>query len=265
VVEYNRISSCTESGIMVRCGDTIVRGNTLRTIGREGISVLAGVSSMVIDNRITECTTGIRIAGNGHTVANNCLVRCRQAIHVAGKIREQIEPATGLLIERNTIVHRGAPEAALGIDPGTSCISERNLVYGTPKPVEFLGEEPSAAPATFTRGLPRLFAKDNALSGCSGEIEGFKVVGADFAAFEADDFTNHTGYGAEGWVLSPAPYEPDTTAAESMAELSHHAEDLDIEEETAGEFDDGETPVDLQGFFINDEGAPLCDEDSETE
>ena len=85
IVEYNAVEACGVEGIMVKCSDTLVRGNRVERCPGTGIAVGAGKGSMVDSNRIVDCGHGIMVNGVGHTVTGNCIVHCRsEAIGICG-------------------------------------------------------------------------------------------------------------------------------------------------------------------------------------
>lgn len=183
VVEYNTIENCFSGGIVVKCGDTQIRGNLVMNCPGKSITVLAGTGSMIESNRILDCGSGIAVNGPGHTISNNCLIRCgKEAVRVCAKSNENSSPASSLFIESNTFIECGsAPTevkprvAGITIEPGTTCAIRRNLIYGNGeafhivKSVSYLDdleEKEICTPAQYV-------IQDNAASEQCLSIEGF--------------------------------------------------------------------------------------------
>jgi len=235
VVEYNTFEECGGDALMIKCGDTTARSNQVVRAGGSGIAVLAGSSSTIIDNRISQCGNGIRVCGNAHTVARNCVARCRsQGVHVASDFRPYLAAGTAILIESNTIVDcgKGGSEGVSGIlnDPGTSCVVEKNLFAGQGKPY-LVDESGSTSPRDEFADLPSFFS-DNAVVNGSDTAPGCSVVDITFAHRGNGDYTNDSAYGASGWVLTPgAPPDPssedETTREDYRLGLAEGADGVD--------------------------------------
>lgn len=234
LIEYNRVENCSAGGIMVKCGDTSVRGNTVRNIRRGGVSVVAGKASEVRDNRIMECENGIEVCGAGHTIANNCVVRSRlSGIRVSGKVRPELRAGSNIIVENNTLIERnghraegasghiaGGRDASAGVhvDAGVTCVVQNNLFCGSGKPQSI---DPSGEKTT------RCFARANAV--CGGlSIEGWTVEEVEFAEYDNDDFDNRSGFGAQGWMVSHNAAEPDEEPAGEILwdEIDEEPEDI---------------------------------------
>jgi hypothetical protein len=217
IIEYNRIDACTRDGIYVKCGDTQVRGNCLENCPGNSISVLAGCSSVVESNRIVNCKNGIRINGAGHSLTNNCIVRTGIAAVTACAAQGELEAASNLFIESNTFIDCGAdPENAgtgcsgIRAEPGTSCIIRNNLVYGTGTPLHIVSTEElssDTAELPVTAPSAQIFANENAVSVQYSSQSGFKPISVTFAD-KSESFENATGFGAQGWVLTPQTFDP---------------------------------------------------------
>ncbi|MBN1575968.1 MAG: right-handed parallel beta-helix repeat-containing protein [Chitinispirillaceae bacterium] len=213
IVEYNTVRNCSHGGILIKSGDTLARGNVVEGCPCDALSVQSELDCTVEGNRIIDCLRGIAVHGRGHTVADNCLVRCGGgAIRVGGA-------SSNCFIERNTFVNCSSPSggddppvAGILIDPGTTGIVERNLVYGTGKPyaiVQALQQahggsgKASRAPAT------RFVIRDNGVAGGCSLLDGVGAVAVTFADPDGDDYNNGCGSGASGWVLTPQGFDPD--------------------------------------------------------
>ena len=210
IIEYNTLEQCRVEGILVKCGDTVVRGNRVVGCLHRSISISAGNGSVVASNRILDCAHGIAVHGNGHSITNNCIVRCgSEAVRVCG-------PASNILVENNTCIDCGTPEGSSGtarvagvrIDAGTTSIVRQNLFYGEGKPVAYDGDP--AQP----EGKKTLFIKDNAAAGRCKAIDGAVAAKAVFKNGGDGDFTNDSGYGAGGWVLTPETFDPQVDEAD---------------------------------------------------
>jgi hypothetical protein len=256
-IEYNHISNCITAGITARCGDTTIRGNRIENIHHAGIAVVAGVSSLITDNRISGCETGIGVAGTGHTIANNCIFRCKRAVHVAGKSGPETVPATAIVIEQNTIVDHGSngqtqskiPPEGIAVDMEANCVVEENLFYGQVRPYNPVAQKPVSE-----KILP-LFARNNVMWKHTGMLEGCSSSEVIFSSYETDTFTNSSGYGASGWVLTPEPYEPDLAA--TLKDMAGELDDDDPADLEASyedeEQDDEENPsFDIKSFFTGE-------------
>jgi hypothetical protein len=213
-VVYNTFEGCTAEGIMVKCGDTLVKGNIVRGCGRHSISIAAGMGSIVEDNRVVDCGYGIRVAGKGHSVSNNCIVRCREAsLCVLSAPSPDTAAASNILIERNTFVGNGDPENSRGIriEPLTTCIVRGNLFHDTARPYEAGGfaavnrKDAGAAPFVDEK---RCLISDNLVSGACAVLGGCASGEVAFRSAPFDNYMNESGYGASGWMLSPEAYDP---------------------------------------------------------
>jgi len=194
VVEHNIVEECGGDAIVVKCGDTTVRGNLIRRAAGCGISLAAGTGSMVADNRIVDCGCGMAVGGRGHSVLNNCLVRCgAHPVRIRGDLPGAAGRSVNILVERNTIVDTPAPADSGGpvsVDPSASCVIRKNLYRG------------GATPVANSRGMRLCFIQDNLVTGGGTGGDGWRSAAVSFAAPAADNFENGSGYGAEGWVLA---------------------------------------------------------------
>jgi hypothetical protein len=276
-VVYNTFDGCASEGIMVKCGDTLVKGNVVRGCGRHSISIAAGTGSIVEDNRIVDCGYGIRVAGTAHSVSNNCIVRCREAsLGVLSSISPETASATNILIERNTFVGKGDRKDSCGIriEPSTTCIVRGNLFHDTAMPIDATVSEkangPDAATAPAVDGKHCLIS-DNIVSGGCGTAGGCTPAQVAFRSAALDNYMNDSGYGAIGWMLSPEAYDPgpemfDEALAPCVVEEGAEPEDEAPPEpaETVVEGGDGddEAPDELaaRSFFFD---AETADEEEE--
>lgn len=217
IIEYNRLAGCGSEAIMVKSGDSRIRGNCIEKCPTNAVSVCCELDCQVEDNRIVDSGRGIRVSGRGHTIANNCLVRCNAgAIHVGGAPGDGGNGASNCFVERNTIVECGTPAeadalpvAGVIINPGTTGIMQRNLVYGqgTPYAVVAAGhgsERPAGAvPET------RFVIRNNGGGGGCALLDGVGEAAVTFADAAGGDYANVSGFGAEGVMLSPEGFNCD--------------------------------------------------------
>jgi len=223
IVEYNEIDNCSSEGILVKCGDTQIRGNLIRNCNRNSIAVQAGIGTIVEDNRVVDCRNGIRMSGPGHSVTNNCVIRCREhAVRVCG-INGESNPAVNLLIENNTFIDCGTQStidditvAGIRIDNGTTCIIRRNLVHGKGKPYQVVpsGQDSIVKKNGKSRHATEFVVADNISSGGCDQLNGFKATDVDFQKSGDDNFENGSGYGATGWMLRRETFAPDVDESE---------------------------------------------------
>ncbi|MBN1603894.1 MAG: right-handed parallel beta-helix repeat-containing protein [Chitinispirillaceae bacterium] len=218
IVEYNDFDDCLNDGLLVKCGDTLVRGNLLRNCRNHSIRVMAGCSTVIDSNRIDRCGNGIRVNGSGHTVINNCIIGTgSEAVTVCGSGKEQLAAASNLFVENNTFVNCGnssgetqTRNCGIRVEPGTSCIIRKNLVYGSGKPLVIAESQISEqfddeiAVATVP---PQIVSDKNAVSQRDVTERGFSYVPIKFAG-DCVSFENTTEYGAQGWVLTPQVFDP---------------------------------------------------------
>jgi len=255
IVEHNTIEQCRAEGILVKCSDTTVRNNRVLRCRNHSIGIGAGRDSVVESNRILDCGSGIQVNGTGHTVANNCIVRCgNEAIGVNGASKTQgRRAASNILVENNTCVDCGtflgdngsARVAGLRIDAGTTSIVRQNLFSGEGKP--YAGGDTTAP----HNGKKASLIIENIAAGRCEAMEGAAVAAVAFKNAGNDDFTNDSGRGARGWVLTPDAFEPEDDAVDE-ADIkyceSRNAQDEETEDEK-----DPENTAEGAGFesFMN--------------
>jgi hypothetical protein len=211
-IEYNLIDNCAAEGIMVKCGDTLVRGNTIRSCPKNSISVVTGQTSIVEDNRILDCGLGIRVAGKGHTVSNNCIVRCaEEAIRIMDKNGKTGQETLNVLVENNTCVawsQGRTPGRFPGVSIGSHvcAIVQKNLFLGPGKPYD-VTHDPDAGDRK-RRSCNCILDNYSAAHSCepSSAVSCGTVI---FAGIALDNYDNGTGYGAQGWMVRPEPFDPD--------------------------------------------------------
>lgn len=209
IVEFNTITGCSADGIAVKCGDTTIRGNILDRCSRHAI-MASGKASVIEDNRILDSTIGISAGGTGHTVQNNCVVRCReQAIVVSEEGAEQSRVAA-IMVEQNTCVDCGTASlpdtpdssgvAGVLIKANTSCVLRKNIFHGKGLPYEF-------SVKTDEKRSDVLIGDNVSSGGCEVQ-QGSKAAAIEFARFSEDNFENNSEYGAKGWNAGPEPFDP---------------------------------------------------------
>ncbi|HUI91199.1 MAG TPA: right-handed parallel beta-helix repeat-containing protein [Chitinivibrionales bacterium] len=205
IISFNTIENCGREGIMVKCGDTQVKGNVLTRCLCHSISVVTGEGSVVEDNRIVDCGIGIRVAGKGHTVVNNCIVRSsNEAICVMEKNGADGVASQNIFIEQNTCAlwsQKAQPSLpAISIASGSSAIIKKNLFWGAGDPYRFTG-------AGNNKEKHLIF--DNISTYGSTAPDGVTAGRFKLGSQEQDNFDNDSGYGASGWMCRPEPYDPD--------------------------------------------------------
>ncbi|HMD68284.1 MAG TPA: right-handed parallel beta-helix repeat-containing protein [Chitinivibrionales bacterium] len=210
-IEYNVIDNCASEGIMVKCGDTLVKGNVVTNCPEHAISVATGEGSIVSDNRIVDCGLGIRVAGRGHTVSNNCIIRsCAESILIAEKNGDEGLATENIIVENNTCVgwsrNNWGACAGIGIEPATSAIVKSNLFFGDGDPCKCTG--PHA-------GIAGHLIADNARAGAAG-CEGVVEVRVNFVSLAGDNFATDSVYGASGWMCGPEAFDPDLEASQDL-------------------------------------------------
>jgi hypothetical protein len=249
IIEYNDIDDCLKDGVLVKCGDTLVRGNLLRNCHNNSIRVMAGCGSVVDSNRVVSCGNGIRINGTGHTVVNNCIIRTEsEAVTVCGFGVEQSVPATNLFIESNTFINcgiRGGEKrtwhSGIRVEPGTTCIIRMNLVVGCGIPLiitEKKSQEINDDEIPVAIAPAQIVSDENAVSDKDISQGGFTYIPVEFDN-DCVSFENTTGFGASGWVLTPQVFDPGID---------------DIDDEPY--YVDGSIPEDDEEFVIPDEQDP---------
>jgi len=247
IVEHNTVEQCRDEGILVKCGDTTVRGNRVLRCRNHSLFIGAGRDSVVESNRIVDCGSGIQVNGDGHTVANNCIVRCgNEAIGINGASKTQgRRAASNILVENNTCVDCGtllgdngsARVAGVRIDSGTTSIVRQNLFYGEGKP--YTGADTTAP----HNGKKSSLIIENIAAGRCEAMEGAAVAAVAFKNASGDDFTNDSGCGASGGVLTPDTFEPEVDSVDETNDYRCGRGEADEETgeekfpETAGEAD----------------------------
>jgi hypothetical protein len=211
LIAYNTIDNCFSEGIMVKCGDTQVKGNVLKKCAANSISIVAGQGTVVDDNRILDSGVGIRIAGKGHTVSNNCIVRCRnEAIRVMEPLSNGAT-TENVFIEQNTLVNwfhnnSSPPLPAISIGRKTNAIVKKNLFFGQGTPYR-LDDGNNETPGAKNKQQRHLIT-DNISSEPCETLPGIEKTGISFHSEQNDNYENQSGYGAQGWMCGPKPYDP---------------------------------------------------------
>ncbi len=249
IVEYNTIRNCSSDGIKIKCGDIQIRGNLLENCHSCSISIQAGVGSVIENNRITGSNTGISINGLGHSVSNNCIIRCKEeAIRVCGKSNGEKTAAGNLLIEKNTLIECGTPDnlhsAFIRIEPGTTSIIQKNIFHGKGYPYRISTSEQNQKVKASTEkpGKTEAVIDNNLGSGDCQILEGITFGTVNFTKNEIDSFENDSGYGASGWMLTPQGFDING---------DEHCDDIDYIEASILEDDDGNLVVPGENFNDN--------------
>ncbi len=245
-VTHNNFDDCAYEGIVIKCGDTLVKGNRLRNCRRHSISIAAGKSSVVEDNRIIDCGYGIRVAGIGHSIGNNCIIRCRDnALGIIAATSPETIHASNIMIENNTIIQRNHPlekeNCGIRIDRETTCIIRRNLFSGPGNPYTVRNSiemDDHNDVVISSSGQEPYFIMDNIVSGGCALADGCARQEISFVSAHLDNYTNDSGYGAQGWVLSPeAPEETEETEETEACDPDSYVDQGAISE------DESETPA----------------------
>jgi hypothetical protein len=234
-ITNNTITHCSAEGIMVKCGDTLVRDNTITDCIGNGISIIAGNDSVIENNRIVDTALGVRVTGNGHTVTNNCIVRSsKETLQVIADTHALYPYESALFVENNTFVQWAiSAEASAGIFIGTAitCIIRHNIFYGAGSPV--------AMADSGVEGHTH-FVDDNIVSGECLEAPGCRKESIVFASLSTDDFTTDFRYGAQGWMLTHDTSERDKTMSfVSAAASGIHEHDIDESTDSSTEDESG--------------------------
>lgn len=246
VIERNRIEDTRGDAITVRCSDTIVRANQIVRTGRAAVTLTAGSSSVVENNRIVDCETGVQITGQAHTVQGNCLVRCGGAgMHVVAGAAGGDDTGV-VLVHRNTLVDCSAIGVLL--DSGTSAIVDSNHFAGPATPYTV-----PPAPPRGSDLLPSV-CSNNALSHGAPDVAGATRREVTFADPSSGDYSSDCPAGASGWVLDlkdlpgeDADEEYRVAMAEGAEEADEHRREVD---ELLDEEEPGESPA--RGYFFPD-------------
>jgi len=258
VIEYNTLTNCSKEGILVKTGDTTVKGNKLSSCPMHAISIQSDLDCTIEDNRIEQAGTGIQIFGSGHTVTNNCLVACTATgIILRGVTDADTKPAKNCFVEHNTFVNcsgKAAGEVAgIIIDTGTTGIFQHNLIAGHGKPYA-IHQAAGAHSTPDTAPTPTHFiVKDNSvMAGCE-PLEGTKTIDVPFSNADKGDYTIEGAVGASGWVVTPEGFDPHIDDYAGDTSNFHHQIRVDIDED-----DNSDTDYDaLEGEILSpDEATP---------
>jgi len=255
IVEYNTVEQCRLGGILVKCSDTTVRENLIMRCPDRPVAVAAGSGSVVDSNRVLDCGRGIQVNGDGHTVVNNCIVRCKgEAIGVNGETKmQERRAASNVLIENNTCIDCGTVQegggemrvAGVRIDAGATAIVRRNIFSGEGKPY--------AGTAALHDKKNQSLIIENIASGRCEAMEGMAAAAVAFKNAADDDFTNDSGRGASGKVLTSVAFEPESDAVDEADGYRCGAGALDDEESEGQQAEYDETAEsateDFEGFM----------------
>jgi hypothetical protein len=243
IVEYNTLEQCSGDALLVKCGDTQVRGNLIRRCNATAIMLAAGSNSVLEANRIMDSVCGMSVNGFGHTIENNCLIRCgNHGIHGRSASQQELYTrlaATNLFIEHNTFVDCGKASSILCEEGATGAI-RKNLFSGKGAACVVLGRQ------------QQVVIRDNR---AFGGVESTPAV--IFKDPTLDDYTSDSGYGATGWVVTPEAFDPQVDDIEP--ENDYCAVDIEEEAEVEPESEDEAGFESFMGrFFQEDEdGEPV--------
>jgi parallel beta-helix repeat protein len=219
---HNSIDNCAFEGIMVKCGDTLVRGNTISNCRKNSISVVTGEGTTVEDNRILDSGLGIRVGGKAHTISNNCIVRCgEEAIRIMDRDEKNGPKTQNVIAEKNTCVawsqsRPHEPYPAISIEPKAYEIVKKNLFLGPGKPCQVVGAQNNGANAICGHSRYCIFDNLSAAHHCDPGT-GISCGQVVFEGIALDNYDNATGYGAKGWMVGPGPFDPDKEHDETIA------------------------------------------------
>lgn len=267
IVEYNTITNSSSDGILIKCGDTLIRGNLIKNSSQSAIKISAGSYCIIENNRIENCSTGIAINGIGHTISNNSILNCaNQAISACKAASEESIPATNLFIESNTCVNCGSTNiegvgkiSGILIEAGTTSIVSNNLIHGDGKPYHVSECDTIEKDTVPGNAHPKFVITENAASGTIESPEGFSLITAVFPASSEGNFENSSGFGAQGWVLKPEGFDPDMDNLDSDtnyidANMTNDDDDIEVEDE------DNDEVVDKQSSGDNDDEENVVQE-----
>ncbi len=233
VIEHNIFDSCRFGAIWVNCGDTIVRNNMIRNSENPAISIAMGSASTVYENRIEECAVGVDILDSGHTVQQNCFVRCaKSGIDVRVSSGENERNANNVFIEHNTFIDCGAVTgdalqgSAIRFDSETSSVVRRNLMHGSSRPyLVFVPGEQKAKTGPIRSGRSaRFMFEENVVSGGANIQHGCMARDITFFNAGGGDFHANSEFGAQGWAISGNPIDSAiSTASDSFAGVGDEA------------------------------------------
>jgi hypothetical protein len=248
-IAHNSIDKCTYEGIMVKCGDTEVKGNVVTKCPRHSISIATGVGSIVQDNRIVDCGEGVRIAGSGHSISNNCIVRSSAAsILVMKKSAPQDIATQNIIIENNTFAgwaesRQNPSSPCIDIEQETSSVIQRNLFLGKGELYRFSGKD---------RLNKSHLIIDNVYATDETTANGVKATPVEFVAKDADNFANTSNYGASGWMCTPDPFDSNTDSVEEESSQTVFTTDSDDDFPDAPVLElDNEDTLDKSLFFVD--------------
>jgi hypothetical protein len=217
------IESCASAGVVVKCGDAIVRKNTFRDCPSRSLAVAAGAGSIVENNRIIDCNEGIRVSGIGHTIRNNCIIRCSSfAVRVSEGGTADAVPGLNIIIDGNACINFGIKRSATDItgsgvliDPRTSCVISGNLFYGAGTPYAFVNDDGAeAATAKSPRAASRTFlAQKNICAGGCIALDGCSEERIEFVSERDDDYRHDSA--SEALALALRGHFDDETVLSS--------------------------------------------------
>lgn len=248
VIEYNTLNSCSKEGILVKTGDTTVRGNRLTSCPCHAITIQSDLDCTIEDNRIERAGTGIQVFGNGHTVSNNCLIGCTgMGIILRGITDADTKPALNCFVEHNTFVNcsglaeGSASVAGIVIDTGTTGIFQNNLIAGPGRPYAI--HDIADTSGTPLRLPTHFIVKDNSVMGEGEPLEGTKTTDALFKNAAAGNYETDLAAGAAGCVVTPEGFDPqnDTLAFDGANYHQQIRIDFDDEIDDCDDSDMAET------------------------
>ena len=259
IIEQNIIRDCFCDGIRAKCGDTTLRANMVLNCAGCGIALEAGAGSLVNNNRIEQCATGIQVLGMGHTLRNNCIIGYgQQAVHIAEKRDEHHISAGNIIAEQNTFSAKNhtasSVRAAVRVDSAASCILQRNVFYG--KASAYIA---AASEAAVPRSRINCFADDNVACGGCESAPGIKELDIAFDNISADNYENATGYGAGGWMARGQKIEEEADKSLQTAESALCENDANNADSLIREVDRNELLS--RSLFFNRSDADMQESD----
>ncbi len=239
VIENNVVRNCRLDGIKVNCGDTEIKGNTIRDCENRGIWIATGCASSIENNRLERCSTGIQVLSAGHIIQNNCIVdSMKQSVHVTAIPADSDVPKSTIIIEQNSFIQHEDESygdfltTGILMDSLSSCVIRKNLISGQRTPYMYVENDPKQ---TVT------LIQDNGVSGKCEIKEGCAQAQAAFVDPDRRNFISESGYGAQGWVataetdkvlsIQPGEGEPrEFLTEDELTQVERLITDVDSEE-----------------------------------
>ncbi len=202
IFENNIIRDCSNDGMRVKCGDTVINSNVFLKCQGKAISIAHGKTDVICNNRIEKCETGIHINGYDCTVKNNCIVESlKQAIAIKSKGEKKGNSLGTTFIEENTCIDSKNKEGASSkeivlIDTNSNCIIQRNIFSGKKPPYTINNEIKTSKQQNI------IHIVDNIISKTSHPVNGCIKKQISFKDQKSGNYTTRIKYGAKGWMAA---------------------------------------------------------------